>query len=345
MRLTGARDVTPGNKGIPCVDSGIHANSTEGELCTKHGRRRPSFQWTKLPAMGERATGQRPAAPPSLDLEVRIRLAHARITHVLDRAGIRGLHLKGYATEPGVYTDHRRSSDVDLLVPPADADAVIALLGSHGWEPVATFSQGSIFQHAATLWHDQLGYVDVHRLFPGLGASPEAAFDALWSEHIHLVIAGRSVPVPSPRHQRLVVIVHAARDPFRGGLDVRHIRESLPAESWAALREEAHRLDAGAAWHVATGEAADGVDARQLTLFEALHESQSGLELFRTRWQSAATVRERAVLVAHTIPVNRPHLQMRLGRPVTRADLWREQRARLGALAGWAWTKAVRRGR
>ncbi|PPQ22831.1 hypothetical protein C4888_11325, partial [Streptococcus agalactiae] len=193
--------------------------------------------------------------------------------------------------------------------------------------------------------HDQLGYVDVHRLFPGLGASPEAAFDALWSEHAHLVIAGRPVPVPSPRHQRLVVIVHAARDPFRGGLDVRHIRESLPAESWAALREEAHRLHAGAAWHVATGEAADGVDTRQRALFAALHESQSGLELFRTRWQSAATARERAVLVARTIPVNRPHLQMRLGRPVTRADLWREQRARLGALAGWAWTKAVRRDR
>ena len=92
-------------------------------------------------------------------------------------------------------------------------------------------------------------------------------------------------------------------------------------------------------------EAADGVDSRQLTLFAALHESQSGLELFRTRWQSAATARERAVLVARTIPVNRPHLQMRLGRPVTRADLWREQRARLGALAGWAWTKAVRRDR
>ena len=187
--------------------------------------------------------------------------------------------------------------------------------------------------------------MDVHRLFPGLGASPEAAFDALWSEHAHLVIAGRPVPVPSPRHQRLVVIVHAARDPFRGGLDVRHIRESLPAESWAALREEAHRLDAGAAWHVATGEAADGVDTRQLALFAALHESQSGLELFRTRWRSAATARERAVLVARTIPVNRPHLQMRLGRPVTRADLWREQRARLGALAGWAWRKAVRRDR
>jgi len=295
--------------------------------------------------MGELATGQRPAAQPSLGLEVRVRLAHARITHLLGRTGIRGLHLKGYATEPGVYPGHRRSSDVDLLVRPDDTATVIDILRSHGWDPIADFSEGSIFQHAATLWHDQLGYVDVHRLFPGLGASPETAFDALWSEHVHLVIAGRPVPVPSPRHQRLIVILHAARDPYRGADDVRHIRESLPAESWAALREEAHRLDAAAAWHVATGEATDGVNARQLTLFEALQESQSGLELLRTRWRSAASVRERAALVARTIPVNRPHLQMRLGRPVTRADLWREQRARLGALAGWAWTKAVRRDR
>lgn len=295
--------------------------------------------------MGERATGQRPAAPPSLDLEVRVRLAHARITHLLDRAGIPGLHLKGYATEPGVYPEHRRSSDVDLLVHPADAAAVIALLRSHGWEPVATFSEGSIFQHAATLWHDQLGYVDVHRLFPGLGSAAGRVFEDLWAAHGRRVIAGRPVPVPSPAHQRLVVIVHAARDPHRGAYDVRHIRDASTPEEWDALREEAHRLDAGAAWHVATGEAADRVDPRQLTLFAALHESQSGLALFRTRWQSATTVRERAALVARTIPVNRPHLQMRLGRPVTRADLWREQRTRLGALAGWAWTKAVRRGR
>ncbi|MDK8252279.1 nucleotidyltransferase family protein, partial [Enterococcus faecalis] len=102
--------------------------------------------------MGERATGQRPAAPPSLDLEVRVRLAHARIAHLLDRVGIRGLHVKGYATEPGVYPEHRRSSDVDLLVHPADATAVIELLHAHAWEPVADFSEGSIFQHAATLW-------------------------------------------------------------------------------------------------------------------------------------------------------------------------------------------------
>ncbi len=319
-------------------------SSSPASLCARV-EEGPFFRSTKLAAMGERATGPRPAAPPSLDLEVRVRLAHARIAHLLDRAGIRALHLKGYATEPGVYPDHRRSSDVDLLVHPTDAAAVIALLCSHGWEPVATFSEGSIFQHAATLWHDQLGYVDVHRLFPGLGPSPEAAFDALWGEHAHLVIAGRPVPVPGPVHQRLVVIVHAARDSHRGTLDVRHIRDTSSPAEWDALRQEARRLHATAAWHVATGEEADGMDAHDLALFEALQHDESGLDLFRTRWQSAATVRERAVLLARTIPVNRPHLQMRLGRPVTRADLWREQRARLGALTDWAWTKAARRGR
>ncbi|MCV7478489.1 nucleotidyltransferase family protein [Micrococcus luteus] len=294
--------------------------------------------------MGERATGPRPAAPPSLDFEVRVRLAHARIAHLLDRAGIRALHLKGYATEPGVYPDHRRSSDVDLLVHPSDA-AAVALLASHGWAPVADFSEGSIFEHAATLWHDHLGYVDVHRLFPGLGTDAARTFDALWAERVIHVIAGRPVPVPGPVHQRLVVIVHAARDSHRGALDVRHIRDTSSPAEWDALRQEARRLHATAAWHVATGEEADGMDAHDLALFEALQADESGLDLFRTRWRTARSARERARLVLHTLPVNRPHLQMRLGRPVTRADLWREQGARLGALAGWAWTKAVRRDR
>lgn len=295
--------------------------------------------------MGESGTERRSDAPPCLELEVRVRLAHARIAHLLDRAGLRGLHVKGYAAEPGVYPGHRRSSDVDLLVHPDDAAGVLALLGSRGWRLVADFAEGSIFQHAATLWHDQLGYVDVHRLFPGLGSAPGRVFEDLWAAHGRRVIAGRPVPVPSPAHQRLVVIVHAARDPHRGAYDVRHIRDASTPEEWDALRDEARRLDAAAAWHVATGEEADGIDVQELTLFEALQESRTGLDMLGTRWRAAPSTRERLALLARALPVNRPHLQMRLGRPVTRADLRREQRARLGALAGWAWTKAVRRDR
>lgn len=289
--------------------------------------------------------GRQDAAEASLDLSSRVRLGHARIAHLMEQAGLRGLHVKGYAAEPGVYPPHRTSSDVDLLVHPDDAAATARLLAAHGWAPVADFSEGSIFQHAATLWHDHLGYVDVHRLFPGLGDSPGESFDALWAEHGTRVIAGHAVAVPSPAHQRLVVIVHAARDPYRGGRDVGHIREDLSPEQWDALRQEARRLRAAAAWHVSTGEEAQGMDAHDLSLFTALQDHESGLDLFRTRWRSAGSARERAALVARTVPVNRPHLQMRLRREPTRADLWREQRGRALALARWAWTRGVRRGR
>lgn len=284
-------------------------------------------------------TDQRAAAQPALDLAVRVRLGHARIAYVMEEAELRGLHVKGYAAEPGVYRGRRSSSDVDLLVHPSDAAAAVELLASHGWAPVADFSEGSIFEHAATLWHDHLGYVDVHRLFPGLGTDAARTFDALWAERTTRVIAGRPVPVPGPVHQRLVVIVHAARDSHRGALDVRHIRDTSSPAEWDALRQEARRLHATAAWHVATGEDADGMDAHDLALFEALQDDESGLDLFRTRWRTAHSARERARLVLHTLPVNRPHLQMRLGHAPTRADLWREQRSRATALARWAWTR------
>ncbi|MEW1964843.1 nucleotidyltransferase family protein [Micrococcus sp. NPDC078436] len=284
-------------------------------------------------------------AAPALELRARVHLAHARIGHLLDTNALRGLHVKGYAMSPGVYRSNRSSSDVDLLVHPDDAPHAVALLTSHGWTQVTDFSEGSIFEHAATLWHDHLGYVDVHRHFPGLGSSPSRAFERLWAERESRVIAGSAVPVPSIRHQRLVVVVHAARDPSRGLSDVSHLQTTLSQQEWRELREQARVLDATAAWHVATDEDAVGMDEHDLTLFTALRSQESGMQLFTTRWRAAESTRERAALVLHTLPVNRPHLQMRLGRPPTRADILREQAHRAGALVGWIREKAVSRGR
>ena len=159
------------------------------------------------------------SAEPGLALAPRVRLAHACIARHLEDAGLRGLHVKGYAAAPGTYAPHRTSSDVDLLVHPQDAGRVCAVLEVHGWSLVTDFHEGSIFEHAATLWHDHLGYVDVHRLFPGLGSDPAAVFEHLWRERTARVVSGRPVPVPGLDGQRLVVIVHASRDGGRGRPD------------------------------------------------------------------------------------------------------------------------------
>lgn len=284
------------------------------------------------------------AAAPALELRARVHLAHALIARLLDARGLRGLHVKGYAMSPGVYRTARSSSDVDLLVHPDDAPRIVALLAAHGWKQMADFSEGSIFEHAATLWHDHLGYVDVHRLFPGLGDSPARTFEQLWAERAGRVIAGHPIPVPSLDHQRLVVVVHAARDPSRGLSDVAHLRNTLSEEEWGDLREQARVLDAAAAWHLATGEDAAGMDEHDLTLFTALRDQESGMDMFSTRWQAADTARERASLLLHTIPVNRPHLQMRLGHPPTRREILQEQWTRAGELAAWI-RRSARRGR
>lgn len=283
-------------------------------------------------------------AAPALELRARVHLGHARIGHLLVTNVLRGLHVKGYAMSPGVYRSNRSSSDVDLLVHPDDAPHAVALLTSHGWTQVTDFSEGSIFEHAATLWHDHLGYVDVHRHFPGLGSSPSRAFERLWAERESRVIAGSAVPVPSLRHQRLVVVVHAARDPGRGLSDVSHLQATLSDEEWRELREQARVLDAAAAWHLATEEEVADMDEHDLSLFGALRDQETGMDMFSTRWQAAGTARDRAALLLHTIPVNRPHLQMRLGHPPSRREVLEEQVARAGALAAWI-RRSARRGR
>ncbi|UBH24469.1 nucleotidyltransferase family protein [Micrococcus porci] len=282
------------------------------------------------------------AAPAPL--ETRVRLAHARITHLMAAAGVRSLHIKGYAMGPGVYAGGRTSSDVDLLVHPADLSHALDALTSHGWRRIADFAEGSVFEHAATLWHDQLGYVDVHRRLPGLGRSPVDAFEALWGERTTTVVAGHAVPVPSLRHQRLVVLVHGARDAGRGRFDVDHLRHTLDAGQWAELRVQAQILGAGAAWSIATGETdVAGVDEREALLLSAVRGDESGIRLLATRWHAARGWRERLHLLVRTVPVNRAHLQMRLGRPPTTADVLREQASRGAALTRWAAGKAVPR--
>lgn len=283
--------------------------------------------------------------PADLDLRARVQLSHALLAHLLDDAGLRALHIKGYAAQPGVYRKGRLSTDVDLLMRPEDAPRACATLAEHGWDRVTGFSEGSIFQHAATLRHPHLGYVDVHRIFPGLGDDPAAVFLHLWDRRTARVIAGRPVPVPDLTHQRLLLVVHAARDSARGPADVLHLRSTLATEEWAELRDESRRIGACDAWGVATGEDLDGAHTAQARVFSALLAGETGMALMATRWAAASSRRERVALLTRGLRVNRPHLKMRLGRVPTHGDLMREHLAHLRDLASWVRRQAARRER
>lgn len=270
-----------------------------------------------------------------IPLRARVLLAHAALAHILAEADIRALHIKGYAALDGSYVADRPSTDVDLLVHPDDASRAIRVLEAAGWPLIADFSEGSIFMHAATLRHVQLGYVDVHRLFPGIGIDPAEAFERLWAARVERIRAGHPLPVVDREHQRLLIILHAARDVSRRRLDVSHIRTTATKEEWEVLRRLAVEFRAQAAWEAATDETLPGADPRQTELFRAMNSNKTGLALFGPRWRATDGFLGKARLVRDTLTVNRAHLAMDLGRDVTHRDALAWQIGRLRQITEW----------
>ncbi|MBK9697990.1 MAG: nucleotidyltransferase family protein [Propionibacteriaceae bacterium] len=159
---------------------------------------------------------------PAVPLSVRVMLGHAAVQRVADLHAVDILHLKGFALDDTVSWAGRVGSDVDVLVRPDHVGRFLDALSASGWNLSIGFEAGSPFGHAATLLHDVWGYVDVHRLYPGITMSPAAAFDILWGERGESEIAGARCPVPSLAGQAVILVLHAARseDKARGLRDV-----------------------------------------------------------------------------------------------------------------------------
>lgn len=263
-----------------------------------------------------------------LPLEERVRLAHALIESLTVGAGVDLLHIKGYSAD-GLYTAGRTSTDVDVLVRPAHVDAAVAALGLHGWRTVATFKSGSVFHHAMTLWHDQWGYVDVHRAFPGVGIGPDEFFDLLWTERGTADIGAWPCRVPSRGHQALLIVLHAARDPFRGADDVAHLAGVLTPAEWDAIEALAGTVGAHVSFAAATGQLDAWASHPEHDVWQVMSRGGTRVELFRARWRAAPGIGERADLLRSLVVVNRDHLRMRLQREPRLADVAGEVRARV----------------
>ncbi|BCW72548.1 nucleotidyltransferase family protein [Arthrobacter sp. NicSoilB8] len=152
-------------------------------------------------------------------------LATALVDHVAASAGLQALFIKGpAATMMGLRGPHV-SADVDVLVPPEDLDRVVQLLGGRGWlERPSGVSVVREYQHSKTLYHPQWNCdIDIHDRFPGMEAPPRSAFDALWRDRQYLLMATRSVPVPSIPAAVIIQALHSLRNMG----DPRHVDEYL----------------------------------------------------------------------------------------------------------------------
>jgi hypothetical protein len=163
---------------------------------------------------------------------VRVHLAHAVVQAVADECGADILHVKGPAVDRRVVENRPTSTDADVVVRPRHVKALLAALDRHGWELRTSFASGSAFEHAASLWHDRLGWVDVHRYFPGIELDASEAFEILWRDSSPASIAHRACRVPSLDAQRLILLLHAARS----------VRPNDVASAWGTDRDSTMEL-------------------------------------------------------------------------------------------------------
>ena len=150
-------------------------------------------------------------------------LATALVDYVAASADLQVLFIKGpAATMMGLREDHV-SADVDVLVRPDQLDKMVELLGERGWfERPSGVSVVRRYFHSRTLYHPQWNCdIDVHDRFPGMEAAADGAFDTLWRDRQYLLMAARSVPVPSVP----AAVIFQALHSLRAMDDPRHQRE------------------------------------------------------------------------------------------------------------------------
>jgi hypothetical protein len=269
----------------------------------------------------------------TLPQSLRLQLGHALVEHTARVHKVKLLHIKGYAVEPGLYRRGRDSSDIDVLVHPLDVEGFMEALNTSGWKAVTGFKSGSMFNHAATLWHNTWGYIDVHRKFPGVSAPPSAFFEDLWYSRTTQLIADISCTVPDPRRQALLIILHAGRDSLRGAADVRHLKESLPAEAWRCLESDASNFGADLAFAAATGRLAEFQDHPEHDVWAAVSRGSTRMQLLRARARAARTVPGRLRIIVGGLLPNRDHLRMALQREPKLGDYVTEMQGRFRE--GW----------
>lgn len=119
---------------------------------------------------------------------------------------------KGLALAHAFYPEPalRPMSDVDLLVPPAHADAAIAALQRLGFALLEGYETGPFLSHAVHLVRNGSEQIDLHiALFSDV--APDAAQHRVWDAAVPLEIRGVAALRPGDSDMLLHVMVHGLR--------------------------------------------------------------------------------------------------------------------------------------
>lgn len=287
-----------------------------------------------LDRVSQRPAPDTPSARGAVPLDVRVQLGHAAVQWLADTHGVDLLHIKGRGLHPSLVHPGRHPSDVDVLVRPEHVRTFLKACRGAGFQSTDRFATSSAFEHSATLVHEEFGYLDVHRLYPGIGLAPQHAFERLWARRGHTTIAGQECPVPEIAAQVAILVMHAGRNVTGGQAtrDVQHTWHTVDDESREAVRAVVEDLDAGVAFAAGIGELRSLPPSPERDLWLAIKRPTQRVEEWRARIAAAPGLLSRARLIMRMALVNTDHLAAQLGhRPskseVANAFIHRLQRA------------------
>ena len=166
-------------------------------------------------------------------------LGYALVARVASDAGVRALCIKGPFTaalgsRPGAFV----SSDVDVFVDPsAELEFATSLIAA-GWEPRPPSTAASVdVPYSRQYINRDFGIeIDVHHRFPGMLATPQVCFEALWGSSVDLQVANVDCRGTDSHASMLIELLHLARDPLRRRQRVRAATSSPLCESEQFVR-------------------------------------------------------------------------------------------------------------
>lgn len=178
----------------------------------------------------------------------------AELVRAFDAREIPCILLKGPAIAHWLYGDGsvRPYADCDLLVASHHIPGAQALLSDLGFRDTASpLGHPRLESHAWERAHD---HVDLHESLIGIGAGPQAVWEALWPTTETLVVSGVTVAALGFPARALHVALHAAqhgRDEPKPLEDLRRALDTVSEETWVQAAALARRLQASEAF--ATG--------------------------------------------------------------------------------------------
>ncbi len=179
---------------------------------------------------------------------LRLRRLTLRVVDALAAVGVVPILLKGAGLAERLYPEQplaRPSSDVDVLVTPAELDRAGEVMRSLGFSKFVDPGLESVdHEHHHVSWSGKEGLVELHfRLFSGFGGN---VFDdgTIRARLLDGTFHGRPVKWLNPEDEFVYLATHAANHSFLRAswlLDLQRILAASPSFDWARLARECRR--------------------------------------------------------------------------------------------------------